>query len=159
MGFVRATWDRAKKLTRGVAAGTLLMLGVSALPPDAYPAAVVTPRDALTLVRQALAALEVTPPAVSVATEKVIKALFATDTTGVDMARVQEAAQALGQQDSAAAVAQLIAALRPARAGPGGVDVALLMPVQPRFAGTPTAYALFAGAALLLVTGWLIIRQ
>ncbi len=156
---MRATWNRASRLTTGLAAGALLILAVSTLPPYAYPDAVVEPKDALTLVRQALAALEVTPPAVSVATGKVIKALFARDTHGVDMARVQEAAQALGQQDSAAAAAELIDALRPVRAGPGGVDVALLMPVRPRFAGTPTAYILFVGAALLLVTGWLIIRR
>ncbi len=156
---MRATWDRVRRLTTGLAAGALLILAVSTLPPYAYPEAAVEPKDALTLVRQALAALEVTPPAVSVATAKVIKALFARDTRGVDMAHVQEAAQALGQQDSAAAAAQLIAALRPARAGPGGVDVALLMPVRPQFAGTPTAYILLVGAALLLVTGGLIIRR
>jgi hypothetical protein len=156
---VRATRDRARRLTTGLAAGVLLILAVSTLPPDAYPEAVVEPQDALTLVRQALAALEVTPPAVSVATAKVIKVLLARDTRGVDMAHVQEAAQALGQQDSAAAAAQLIAALRPARAGPGGVDVALLTPVRPRFAGTTTSYALLAVAVLLVTVGGLIIRR
>jgi len=131
---------------------------LSTLTAHAYPGAAVEPNDALTLVRQALAALEVTPPAVLVATAKVIKALLAKDTRGVDMARVQEAAQTLGQQDSAAAVPQLIDALRPAGAEPGGVDMALLMPVQPRFAGTPTTYALLAGAAVLVAVGWFIIR-
>lgn len=156
---MRATWDRARRLATGGAAGALMILGLWALPVDAAPGAVVEPKDALTLVRQALAALEVTPPAVSVATAKVIKALFAKDTRGVDMARVQEAAQALGQEDAATAAARLIDALRPARAGPGGVDVALLMPVQPRFAGTPAAYVLLAGAALLLAAGWFIIHR
>lgn len=156
---MRAPWDRARRLTTGLALGALLILAVSTLPPDAYPEAVVEPQDALTLVRQALAALEVTPPAVSVATAKVIKALLARDMRGVDMAHVQEAAQSLGQQDSAAAAAQLIAALRPARAWPGGVDVALLTPVRPRFAGTTTEYALLAGAVLLLVAGWFIIHR
>lgn len=156
---MRATWDRARSLTTGLAAGALLIFAVSTLSPYAYPEAVVEPKDALTLVRQALAALEVTPPAVSVATAKVIKALLARDTRGVDVAHVQEAAHALGQQDSAAAAAELIAALRPARAGPGEADVTLLMPLRPRPAGTPTAYILLGGATLLLVTGWLIIRR
>ncbi len=147
------------RLITGVAAGALLILGLLVLPAHAALRAVVEPSDALTLVRQALAALEVAQPDVLVATAKVIKALFAQDTRGVDMARVREAAQALGQEDSAAAAADLIEALRPARAGPGGVDVALLMPVRPRLAGTPTAYVLLVGAALLMVTGWLIIRR
>ena len=156
---MRATRVRARRLTTGLASGALLILAVSTFPPYAYPEAVVEPQDALTLVRQALAALEVTPPAVSVATAKVIKALLARDTRWVDRVHVQEAAQALGQQDSAAAAAQLIAALRPAWAGPGGVDVALLTPVRSRFAGTTTAYALLVGAALLLVAGWFIIHR
>ncbi len=159
-GTARARPDRARGLATGAAAGALLILGLSTLPADAYPGPAVEPQDALTLVRQALAALEVTPPAVSVATAKVIKALFARDTRGVDMARVQEAAQALGLQDSAAAAAELlIDALRPARAGPGGVDVALLTPVRPGFAGTPATFALLVGAALLMVVGGLIIRR
>ncbi len=156
---MRATWDQARRPAAGVAAGALLILGSLILPVHAAPEAVVEPNDALTLVRQALAALEVTPPDVLTATAKVIKALFAKDTRGVDMARVQEAAQALGQEDAAAAAARLIDALRPARAGPGGVDVALLTPVQPRFAGTPAAYTLLAGAAFLLVAGWFIIHR
>ncbi len=147
------------ELVAGVAAGVLLILGLWIFPAHAAPRTVVQPKDALTLVRQALAALEVTPPAVSVATVKVINALFARDTRGVDMARVQAAAQALGQEDSAAAAAQLIDALRPAQAGPDGVDEALLMPVRPRFAATPAAYALLVGAALLLAAGGLIIRS
>ena len=156
---MRGTRDRARRLTTGVAAGALLILGLSALPAYAYLEAAVEPSDALTLVRQALAALEVTPPAVLVATGKIIKALFARDTRGVDMAHVQEAAQAIGMHDSAAAAAHLIDALRPARMAPGGVDVALLKPVELRFAGTPTAYVLLVGAALLLAVGGLIIRR
>ena len=155
---MHATWDLARRLITGVAAGALLILGLSTLPGHAYPG-VVEPNDALTLVRQALAALEVTPPAVSVATGRVIKALFAQDTRGVDMARVKEAAQSLGLNDAGAAAGQLIDALRPARMGPGDVDVALLMPVQPRFAGTSTAYVLLVGAAVLLAAGGLIIRR
>ncbi len=71
------------------------------------------PGDALTLIRQALAALEVTPPAGSVALGKIIQALLVQDTRGVDMVHVQEAARALGVQDTAGAVAQLIDALPP----------------------------------------------
>ncbi len=158
-GFVRVTRERARGLTTGAAAVALLIFGLLTPPAHAYPGAVAESGDALTLVRQALAALEVTPPAISVATAKVIKALFARDTRGVDIARVREAAHALGLNDSAAAVAQLIEALRPAQLGPGEIDIALLMPVQPRFAGTPTAFILLAGAALLLAAGFLIIRQ
>ena len=156
---MRGIWDRARGLTIGVAAGAFLIIGLWTLGAHASPRAVVQPRDALTLVRQALAALEVTPPSVSVATVKVLNALLAQDTRGVDMARVQEAAQALGMEDSAAAAAQLIDALRPARGGPDGVDEALLMPVRPRFTATPAAYALLVGAALLLAAGGCIIRR
>lgn len=155
---MRATWDRARRLATGGTGGVLLILGLLILAAHAAPRVVVEPKDALTLVRQALAALEVTPPAVSVATGKTIKAMFAPDRRGVDMARVQAAAQALGQNDSAAAAADLIEALRPARGGPGGVDVALLMPVHPRFAGTPAAYGLLVGAVLLVTAGGLVIR-
>jgi hypothetical protein len=126
---------------------------------SAYPEAAVEPSDALTLVRQALAALEVSPPDDLVATGKILKALFARDTRGVDMARVHEAAQAIGMGDSATAAAQLIDALRPARMGPGGIDVALLVPVQPHFAGTLTSCILLVGAALLLAAGGLIVSR
>ncbi|HTD48545.1 MAG TPA: hypothetical protein VK881_14860 [bacterium] len=158
-GIVGAPRNRAGSLTTSVAAGALLIFGVLALPVHANPGAALEPNDALTLVRQALAALEVTPPAVLVATSKVLKALFAQDTRGVDMARVQEAVQALGLNDPDAAATQLIAALRPAPGGPGGVDMTLLVPAQPRFAGTPATYVLLMGAVLLLVAGGLIIRR
>ena len=153
------TRDRARRLTTGIAAGALLVLGLSPILESAYPEAAVEPSDALTLVRQALAALEVSPPDDLVATGKILKALFARDTRGVDMAHVHEAAQAIGMRDSATAAAQLIDALRPARMGPGGIDVALLVPVQPHFAGTPTAYILLVAAALLLAAGGLILRR
>src|SRR5579864_6269570 len=110
------------------------MLGLSPLPATTAAQPPATPRDALTLVRQALAALEVTPPDVAVATERVIKALFAQDTRGVDMPRVRDAAQALGAEDAAAAAAYLLKALRPAETDPGGADRALLLPIRPRFA-------------------------
>jgi hypothetical protein len=112
------------------------------------------PGDALTLVRQALAALEATPPAVSVALGKIIQALLARDTRGVDMVHVQEAARALGVQDTAGAVAQLIDVLLP-----GQHDAALLMPDQPHFTGTSIEYGLLAAAAALLITGALIVRR
>jgi len=156
---VRGTRDRARRLTTGIAAGALLILGLSAILEYAYPEAAVEPCDALTLVRQALAALEVTPPADLVATGKILKALFARDTRGVDMAYVREAAQAIGMRDSATAATQLIDALRPAWTGPGGIDAALLVPVQPHFAGTPTSYILLVGAALLVAAGGLIARR
>ncbi len=155
---MRATWDRAKRPITGVAAGALLILAVSTLPAHAYAEAVAEPADALTLVRQALAALEVTPPAVSVALRKIIYALLSHDTRGVDMTRVQEAAQALGELDTAAAAAKLIDALRPGGVAPAGVDVALVRPVRPRFTGTPTEYVLLVGAALLVAVGAFIIR-
>jgi len=117
------------------------------------------PKDALTLVRQALAALEVTPPAVSVALRKILYALLSRDTRGVDMARVQEAVQALGTLDTAGAAAKLIDALRPGGKVPAGVDLALLTPVQPRFTGTPTAFGLLIGAAALVAAGVLVSRR
>ena len=67
---------------------------------------------------------------------------------------VQEAARALGVQDTAGAVAQLIDALLP-----GQHDAALLMPDQPYFTGTPIEYGLLAAAAALLITGALIVRR
>ncbi|MHB8731151.1 MAG: hypothetical protein ACYDAB_05110 [bacterium] len=135
------------------------MLGLSALQAATAAPPPATPRDALTLVRQALAALEVSPPDVAVATERVIKALFARDTRGVDMPRVRDAAQALGAEDATAASAYLMKALRPAETAPGGVDQALLIPVRPRFAVTPAAYGLLAAAVLLLGAGSLIARE
>ncbi len=112
------------------------------------------PGDALTLIRQALAALEVTPPAGSVALGKIIQALLVQDTRGVDMVHVQEAARALGVQDTAGAVAQLIDALPP-----GQREAALLMPAQPYFTGTPIEYGLLAAAVALLLTGALVARR
>jgi hypothetical protein len=138
----------------------VLILGFAVFGPAVVSArAAVTPRDALTLVRQALAALEVTPPDVAVATERVIKALFAQDTRGVDMPRVREAAQALGEEDTEAAAAYLMAALRSGPTSSGGVDMSLWRPVQPRVTGTPGAYALLAAAALLIVAGALVARR
>jgi len=135
------------------------MLGLSPLPATTAAQPPATPRDALTLVRQALAALEVSPPDVAVATERVLKALFAQDTRGVDMPRVRDAAQALGAEDAMAAAAYLMKALRPAETAPAGVDRALLVPVRPRFAATPAAYGLLAAAALLIGAGILIARE
>jgi hypothetical protein len=135
------------------AAAAILLLSLSAL-----AAAPATPRDALTLVRQALAALEVSPPDVAVATERVLKALFAQDTRGVDMPRVRDAAQALGAEDATAAAAYLMRALRPAETAPAGADRTLLVPVRPRFTATPAAFGLLAVAALLIGAGTLIVR-
>jgi len=150
---------RIRSAAAGGAAAAILLFGLSALP--ATPAAQLpaTPRDALTLVRQALAALEVSPPDVAVATERVIKALFAQDTRGVDMPRVRDAAQALGAEDATAAAAYLMQALHPAEAEPSGVDRTLLVPVRPRFTATPAVYELLAAAALLIGAGSLIARK
>lgn len=158
MCFARKTRDRTRRVPIKLAAGALLISCLSTFPGYAYPEAV-EPKDALTLVRQALAALEVTPPAVSVALRKIIYALLSRDTRGVDMARVQEAAHALGVLDSAGAAAKLIDALRPGGIAPAGVDVALLTPVQPRFTGTPPAYVLLMGAAALVAAGVLVSRR
>jgi hypothetical protein len=148
------TRNRWPAAVGGVAAGALI-LGLSA---SSFGQPAATPRDAVTLVRQALAALEVRPPDVAVATERVIKALLAQDTRGVNMSRVGDAAQALGAQDATTAAADLMEALRPAEATPAGVDRALLIPVQPRFAGTPAGYALLTGAAFLVAGGGFIAR-
>jgi hypothetical protein len=138
-------------------AAAVLTLGLSTLSAStAQPASV--PQDALTLVRQALAALEVSPPDVGVAAERVIKALFARDTRGVDMPRVRDAQQALDDEDPSAAAAYLMEALRPAEAEPAGIDRTLLAPVRPRFVATPSAYGWLAAAALLMAAGGLIVR-
>ena len=152
--FAGGTAIGSRKASPSLAAVFLLLLCVLGAwgPASSAPAG---PGDALTLVRQALAALEVTPPAVSVALGKIIQALLARDTRGVDMAHVQEAARALGVQDTAGAVAQLIDALLPAEQH----DAALLMPDQPYFTGTPIEYGLLAAAAALLITGALIVRR
>ena len=142
-----------------VLSAAILILGFAFGPAAVSARAAATPRDALTLVRQALAALEVTPPDIAVATERVIKALFARDTRGVDMPRVREAAQALGEEDTEAAAAYLMAALRSGQTSSGGFDMSLWRPVQPRVTGTPGAYALLAAAALLIAAGGLVARR
>jgi hypothetical protein len=147
----------SRRVSAVAAAAAALMLGLSALSvPAAQPASV--PQDARTLVRQALAAVEVSPPNVGVAAERVLKALFAKDTRGVDMPRLRDAQQALSQEDTAAAAGYLIEALHPEDAAAPPVDRTLLAPVRPRFAATPLAYALLAAAALLIVAGGLVAR-
>jgi hypothetical protein len=150
---------RGRWAAAGGAAAAILWLGLSALPAASATQPPAPPRDALTLVRQALAALEVSPPDVAVATEQVLKALFAQDTRGVDMPRVRDAAQALGEEDAAAAADYLMQALRPAEAAPAGVDRTLLVPVRPPFTATSAAFGLLATAALLIGAGSLIARQ
>ncbi len=142
----------------GVAAA-LLLLAVPAPPVSAAAAEATTPREALTLVRQALAALEVGPPDLGVATERTIKALLAPDTRGVDMPRLRDAAQALGEEDAAAAAMYLMQALRPSEAGPSAIDRALLVPAARRFVASPAAYALLAGAVLLIAAGAAVVRR
>jgi hypothetical protein len=105
-----------------------------------------------------LAALEVSPPDVGVAAERLIKALFARDTRGVDMPRLRDAQQALEDEDPAAAAAYLMEALRPAEAGSAGVDRTLLAPVRPRFVARPSSYGWLAAAALLVAVGGLVVR-
>lgn len=152
------TRKAATRLATTLAAGALVATWLLVLPADAAPAEG-EPKDALTLVRQALAALEVTPPADSVALRKIIYALLSPDTRGVDMARVQEAAQDLGALDPAGAAAQLIDALRPGGMTPAGIDMALLTPVRPQFTGTPVAYALLIAAAALVAAGAFVGRR
>lgn len=145
------------RIAAGVAAA-LLLLGLPA-PASTAAGDAATPHEALTLVRQALAALEVSPPDLSVATERTIKALLAPDTRGVDMPRVRDAAQALGEEDAAAAATYLMQALRPSEAGPSGIDKALLVPVARRFVASSAAYGLLAGAVLLIAAGAVIVRR
>lgn len=148
-----ARWSPA---VAGVAAAAMLALPVVVAAPAAQPAA---PQDAFTLVRQALAALEVSPPNFGVAADRLIKALFARDTRGIDMPRVRNAQQALENEDAAAAAAYLMAALRPLEDGPSGLDKALLVPVPRRFAASPAAYELLAVAVLLIAAGVVIVCQ
>lgn len=147
----RARW------TAAVAFAAVLALGLSMLSASAAPPAPV-PQDALTLVRQALAALEVSPPDVGIASERVIKALFASDTRGIDMPRVRDAQQALEDEDPTAAAEYLKEALRSAEVGPAAIDRTLLVPVRPHFVATPSAVGWLVAAALLIATGGLIVR-
>jgi hypothetical protein len=117
------------------------------------------PGDAFTLVRQALAALEVSPPDIGAAAERVIKAQFARDTQGVDMPRVREAQQALDDEDATAAAAYLMKALGPAERMPGGPDPALLVPAAPPAPARPAAYGLLTVAVLLIAAGAAILRR
>jgi hypothetical protein len=133
-----------------------LTLGVTLSASTGQPAS--GPQDAFAMVRQALAALEVSPPNIEVAVERVIAAQFARDTRGVNIPRVREAQQALEDEDPAAAAAYLMEALRPSEAGPAGLDRTLLVPVVPRFVATPSAYGWLAAAALLMAAGGLILR-
>ena len=152
-----ATDNRTPWSGAAAAVATAVML---ALPAVATAAALpAPPQDALTLVRQALAALEVNPPNVGVAAERVIKALFARDTRGVDMPRVRDAQQALENEDAVAAASYLMVALRPAEAAPSEVDAALLVPMRGSFVSSPRAYVLLAVAALLIAVGSLIVRR
>lgn len=147
---------RWREAAGGIAVA-VLMVGLWALPvPASAQEEKTTPREALTLTRQALAALEVSPPDLGVATERTIKALLAPDTRGVDMPRLRDAVQALGEEDATAAAAYLMEALRPAEAGG---ERTLLIPVRPRFIATPAAYGLLAAAVLLAVAGGLIARE
>ena len=150
---------RRTLLAAGGVAAAVLILGLSALRGFGSGEAGANPQDALTLVRQALAALEVTPPDLDAATRQVVRALLAPDRRGVDMSRVENAAHALGEENPAAAAADLMDALRPAQAGPSSIDMTLLIPVRPRFAATPGAYALLAIAALLVLAGVLVVRE
>ncbi len=143
----------------GGVAAAVLVLGLQAIAAPRSSEQEAVPRDALTLVRQALAALEVSPPDVDVATERVIKALFAPDTRGVDMPRVRDAAQALGSEDATAGAAYLMQALRPAEAGPTRLDPSLFTPLPPRATSGSEAYGLLGLAALLVAAGSLIVRR
>lgn len=152
---VRARWSTAA----GIAVAAMLALHTVAVTAVAASAAQpAAPQDALTLVRQALAALEVSPPNVGVAAARVLKALFARDTRGVDMPRLRDAQQALEDEDAAAAAAYLMDALRPST-GPSGLDKSLLVPVRHRVAASPATYELLAVAVLLIAAGVVIVRQ
>jgi hypothetical protein len=153
---LRGIRDRRKTVV-GAAAAVLVLRLASAALAGAPPAPI--PLDAFTLVRQALAALEVRPPAVTVAAERILAALFAKDTRGVDMPRVRDAELALHDEDITVAAAYLIEALRPAEAGGAGAEQSTLTPVLPGFAATPAAYGLLASAAVLIGIGAVIARK
>lgn len=108
--------------------------------------------DAATLVRQALVALEATPPNLDVASDKLADALRTTDTRGVDMPRVREAAQALGLHDPLTAASLLVAAVSSSPA-----EAALLVPYVPRSPDPLVARTLLGAAAFLVLLGMLIV--
>jgi len=151
--------DRTGRTAAAAAlAAALVAAALAAVPAPAEAQPAAPPQDALTFVRQALAALQVTPPDGKVAVERVLKALFARDTRNVDMPRVRDAQQALGEGDPVSAAAYLMRALRPAEVPGGPVNTALLTPLRRRFARTPAAYGLLAAAALLIGAGCLLVR-
>lgn len=156
-GIPPAPGPRHLSWRRGLAATALpLLLAVLAFPPAAAgTSGGEEPADAATLVRQALAALDAAPPNLAVASDKLQDALSASDTRGVDMARVREAAQALSLHDPSTTAHVLIAALRASSQD----DARLLVPLRPRFQGTRGEEMLLVGGALLVALGVVIVLR
>lgn len=110
-------------------ASTILVAGT---PAQAHKGAGEGPPDAATWVRQALAFLELGQPNIGEAIERLEGALKAKDPTGVDLAAVREAMDALKAKEVAAARAALTRALLPPAPTP-----ALCRPLR-RSRTTPT---------------------
>jgi hypothetical protein len=147
----RPSWRRCL-----AAAAFPLLLAVLASPPaTADTSDGEEPADAATLVRQALAALDAAPPNLDVASDKLQDALSASDTRGVDMARVREAAQALSLHDPSTTAHLLIAALGASSRD----DARLLVPLRPRFRGTRGEEMLLVAGTLLVALGVLIVLR
>lgn len=136
------------------------------------------PPDAATWVRQALAFLELKPPDVREAAERLEGALKAKEPRGVDLALVREAVEALkARKPESAAAALARALLPPPEASPGGppsgpppydpdeeasahhVPGAPLKALEPRFAGTAGEYALLGLGGVLMALGLLTLRR
>lgn len=156
-----------------VLAAVLLIAGAPAL---AHKGAGAGPQDAATWVRQALALLEVKPPNIPEAAERLEGALKAKDSQGMDLALVRQAMEALKARNAEAATAMLTRALLPPPAAsaqpltpsPHHADEevsahhlpgAPLKALEPRFQGTAGEYALLSLGGFLIVLGLLGLRR
>lgn len=140
------------------------------------------PKDAVTLVRQAVAALQ-NGGNIDLASDKVKDALEAEDKAGVNLKLVEEAQAALQGNDLAKATALLQQSLTPAPpaaaqgegageqagekmpAGPAGGPASAMAvslvdgQLEPNFQGTPVEYALLVFAGLVILLGGLIVAR
>jgi hypothetical protein len=157
------------------------MILVSGTPAGAHKGAGEGPPDAVTWVRQALAFLDLKPPDIREAAERLDGALKAKDTEGVDLALVRETVEALKAKKPGEASAALTRALlppppprpqasrgtRPPGPPPQDADEevsahyipgAPLKALEPRFGESPGEYALLAVGATLIALGLLALR-
>lgn len=132
------------------------------------------PKDAVTLVRQAIVALEVPQPNVDLARDKIEDALGAPETQGVDLSKVRAAGDALDRGNTEGALLALRQSIGSAQApgaveGPGtgepvpraedGINLPTTGAFKPKFTASPVELGLLAaGVAFVLVGGFIVGR-